>query len=84
MPTSMIKAGALKVAVTGRDPGQQDNLNCFICFGPPVSAAAFCEFILFLMRGRRTQRIRKMAERSPSFILQGSAFASMSEKNFGL
>jgi hypothetical protein len=37
-----------------------------------------------LMRGRRTQRIRKMAERSPSFILQGSAFASMSEKNYGL
>ena len=83
MPTSMIKAGALKVAVTGRDPGQRENSNCFIPFGPPVSAAAFCEFILFLMRGRRTQRIIKMAERDLSFILQGSAFASTSEKNYG-
>ena len=84
MPTSMIKAGALKVAVTGRDPGQQGNSNCFfIRFGPPVSAAAFCEFILFLMRGRRTQRIIKMTERDLSFILQGSAFASTSEKNYG-
>ena len=69
MPTSMIKAGALKVAVTGRDPGQQDNSNCFIPFGPPVSAAAFCEFILFLMRGRRAQMIRRMKEISLSFIL---------------
>ena len=83
MPTSMIKAGALKVAMTGRDPEQQDNLNCFILLCPPVSAAAFCEFILFLMRGRRMQRIIKMAERDLSFILQGSAFASTSEKNYG-
>ena len=84
MPSSMIKAGALKVAVAGRNPGQRDNSNCFIPFGPPVSAAAFCEFILFLVRGRRAQRIRKMAEITVSFILQGTAFASMSEKNYGL
>ena len=83
MPTSMIKAGALKVAVTGRDPGQRDNSNCFIPFGPPVSAAAFGEFILLLMRGRRTQRIIKMAEKDLSFILQGSAFASESKINYG-
>ena len=83
IPTSMIKAGALKVAVTGRDPGQRDNSNCFIPFGPPVSAAAFGEFILLLMRGRRTQRIIKMAEKDLSFILQGSAFASESKINYG-
>ena len=36
MPTSMIKAGALKVAVTGRNPGQRDDSNWFIPFDPPV------------------------------------------------
>ena len=80
---SMINAGAFETAVKDLNPRGSDSSNDSIPFGPPVSAAVFGESILILMRGRRRQRIRKMAERDLSFILQGSAFASTSEKNFG-
>ena len=82
MPNSMINAGAFETAVKDRNPRGSDNSD-YIPFGPPVSAAAFGESMLILMRGRRAQRIRKMAEKDLSFILQGSAFASTSEKNYG-
>ena len=83
MPNSMINAGAFETAVKDRNPRWSDNSDDSIPFGPPVSAAAFGESMLILMRGRRAQRIRKMAEKDLSFILQGSAFASTSEKNYG-
>ena len=71
------------MAVKDRNPRGSDSSNNSISFGPPVSAAAFGESLLILMRGRRAQRIRKMAERSISFISQGSTFASRLEKNVG-
>ena len=80
---SIINAGAFETGVKDRNSRRSDSSIDSISFGPPVSATAFGESLLILVRGRRAQRIRKMAERSLSFISQGSTFASMLEKNVG-